>query len=554
MRAALYARYSSDLQNVGSIADQLVACRAFAARMGAAVVSEHHDAAISGAATANRPGLQAMLAAARSGAVDVVIAEALDRLTRSGGDAWDIYDELKACGVEIHTLAEGRAETLHIGLKGTMNALFLEELGRKTKRGLAGVARAGRHAGGSAPYGYRKVLRYGPDGLPIPGLMEIDPDTAAVVRQVFSDYVAGVSPRAIAGRLNAAGVPGPRGGEWNASTINGNAKRGNGLLHNALYAGEMVWGRNVWVKDRKTGKRRSRAAAEADLVRTPAPELRIIDADLWARVRAQYDALSRNQRPHDARRAKRLLSGLLKCGCCGGPMAYTGPAGRIQCTRRRERGAAACANGRSPAAAGIEARVLTAIQTNLLHPAVIETAVREFHAEMKRLRASRISDRGRLERDLAETIRRAERLVDQLADGLVSGATIADKLRQLETRRADLEAELASITAGDAGADVVQLHPGTATRYRQLVEQLQAAVGEISADVDVERTNENARAALRALITGVRVIPAEGRGNYDLELEGDLAPLLAIGGGARLEMGAGGRSHRQPRLAIKIAA
>ena len=53
---------------------------------------------------------------------------------------------------------------------------------------------------------------------------------ADVVRRIFAEYVAGKSPRAIAGGLNAKGVPPPRGSFWAAITLNGNRKRGHGIL------------------------------------------------------------------------------------------------------------------------------------------------------------------------------------------------------------------------------------------------------------------------------------------------------------------------------------
>jgi DNA invertase Pin-like site-specific DNA recombinase len=82
--AALYARYSSDHQSSASIADQLRVCREQAAREGWTVTACYHDAALSGASMILRPGIQALLADARSGSFsfDVVLAEALDRISR----------------------------------------------------------------------------------------------------------------------------------------------------------------------------------------------------------------------------------------------------------------------------------------------------------------------------------------------------------------------------------------------------------------------------------------------------------------------------------------
>ena len=81
LRAALYARYSSDVQSAASIDDQLRICRARAAAEGWCVAQVFTDAAISGATTL-RPGYQDLLAAIRARTVDLVLAESLDRFSR----------------------------------------------------------------------------------------------------------------------------------------------------------------------------------------------------------------------------------------------------------------------------------------------------------------------------------------------------------------------------------------------------------------------------------------------------------------------------------------
>ncbi len=136
------------LQRRESIEDQLRACRAWCAQTGLEVVAEFEDAAISGASMANRPGLRRLISEAEAGRFNVVVTEALDRLSRSQGDVATLYEDLRFIGVSIRTIAEGEIEEMAVGLKGTMNALFLRETGRKTRRGMVGVAREGRHAGG----------------------------------------------------------------------------------------------------------------------------------------------------------------------------------------------------------------------------------------------------------------------------------------------------------------------------------------------------------------------------------------------------------------------
>lgn len=200
LRAAIYARFSSDLQRDAAIEDQIRACRDFAARQGLEVVETCADRAVSGASLM-RSGIQRLLREASGGGFDVVIAEALDRLSRSQAEVAALYQQLQFHGVMIETVSEGQVSELHIGLTGTMNALFLKELGKRTHRGLKGRALAGKSAGGLT-YGYTAVTTFGPDGAPVRGDRAIDPVEAAVVRRIFEDYGRGLSPRKIAEALN----------------------------------------------------------------------------------------------------------------------------------------------------------------------------------------------------------------------------------------------------------------------------------------------------------------------------------------------------------------
>ena len=152
-----------------------------------------------------------MLAGAREGAFDVVVAEALDRLSRDQEDVAGLFKRLRFAGIRIVTLSEGEVSELHVGLKGTMNALFLKELAAKTHRGLRGRVEAGR-SGGGVTYGYQVIRRLAPDGTPVVGERQIDPAEAAIVFRIFKAYGAGESPKKIALRLNAAAIPAPRGG------------------------------------------------------------------------------------------------------------------------------------------------------------------------------------------------------------------------------------------------------------------------------------------------------------------------------------------------------
>jgi site-specific DNA recombinase len=99
------------------------------------IVSTYKDAGISGASMILRPGIQTLLQDAQRQQFDLVLAEALDRISRDQADVATLFKHLRFSGVPIIALAEGEISELHVGLKGTMNALFLKDLAAKTHRG-----------------------------------------------------------------------------------------------------------------------------------------------------------------------------------------------------------------------------------------------------------------------------------------------------------------------------------------------------------------------------------------------------------------------------------
>jgi site-specific DNA recombinase len=251
MRVGIYARYSSDNQSEASIDDQVRICRARADREAWTVVDVYADHALSGATT-NRPGLQALVADARQGRLDVVLAEALDRISRDQEHTAGIWKTLEFAGTKLITLSEGLVSELHVGLRGTMNAMFLKDLAAKTHRGLAGRVEAGKSGGGLC-YGYRVVRAIDGRGDPVRGDRTIEPAESRVVRRIFELFASGTSPIRIAKTLNAEGTAGPEGRHWRDTTIRGHAARGTGILRNEVYAGRLVWNRMRFVRDPATG-------------------------------------------------------------------------------------------------------------------------------------------------------------------------------------------------------------------------------------------------------------------------------------------------------------
>ncbi|WP_082907737.1 recombinase family protein [Bradyrhizobium neotropicale] len=511
--AAVYARFSTELQNEKSTEDQIALCRTYAARHQLNVVATFEDKARSGASVFGRDGLMQLMDAARQQRFTVVIVEALDRLSRDMEDLAGIHKRLSFQGIEIQAVHDGVADSILIGIRGLVGQMQREDGAKKVRRGMAGVIRDGRHAGGRA-YGYRAVPGK-------PGELEVVETEAAIIRRIFAAYAAGRSPREIALDLNREDVPPPRGRRWNGSTINGNAKRAAGLIFNELYAGRIVWNKVRMVKDPDTGKRLSRPNPRDEWQSIEAPQLRIVEQSVWEQAHA-LKAEKSHLASHVKRRAAHLLSGLLRCGCCGSGMSVhdrdkTGKT-RIRCSAVRESGS--CSNRRIIYLRDVERLVLSGMAKELKDPRLIEIYVRKYNRERERLAGDAIAVRARLEakRDRIEGER--QRNINLVIKYVISENDAKQRIAELMEERLCVEAELAALEEAPVP---VALHPATLDRYVQTVNTLAET---IASHVGAEDDRGSLIDDFRALVHSVTVHPKGPGEGFEVEVKGKLAALV----------------------------
>lgn len=513
-RAAIYARYSTDLQDGRSIDDQVALCSDHAAREGLTVTATFHDRAKTSASIFGRDGLATMMEQAKAGKFDVVLVEALDRLSRDQEDLAHIHKRLTFARVDILTVHEGRADSVSVGLRGLMGTMFLDALRQKTRRGLAGVIREGRHAGGLS-YGYRPVPGQ-------PGLRTIHEAEAEVIREIFTRYVAGESPRAIAGELNARGVLPPRGSRWAASSINGNPQRGYGILRNPMYDGRLIWNRVRMVRDPDTGRRVNRENPVSEWQEVQVEALRIVPADLFRAAEArQKDQAHAAFAGKMTRQPPRPFSGLIRCASCGGSMTVhdrKGEAIRIRCSTATESGS--CDNSARYRLDRIEAAIFDRLRAQLAHPAYLQEFVRTYAAERRRLTESARRDVARLDRAVSETAARYGRLVDMMARGLIEGPEAEAQV--MAAKQAAAEARAARAVA-DTPETVVTLHPRAADAYAQALDTLAKQLTGPTTEFDRQAVD-----ALRQIVTEIVVYPKLETGEAVAEVRGNMEALLGL--------------------------
>ncbi len=510
-KVAIYARYSSDLQRQSSIDDQVRICTALAVRQGWDVVRIYADEATSGA-TLIRPQVQKLLEDSRSKIFDAVVTEALDRLSRDQEDIAGIYKRLRFRSVILMTCAEGEINELHVGLKGTMNALFLKDLAAKTHRGLEGVVRQGRSAGGLT-FGYDAIR----DGE-IRGGRRVNEGQAEIVNRIFEGYAAGRSPIAMARHLNEEGVGGPGGRPWLDTTIRGHAERGTGVLRNELYIGQLIWNRLSYFKDPETGRRQSRMNPSSEWVRTEVEDLRIVPQKLWDQVATQLsDRRAKSPlvgRPKAAlwhcRRPKNFTTGLIMCGLCGKAMAIVGK-DYLACNYARRR--ATCTNRGLVRRSAIESAVLDGLKNGLMAPDATEAFVCAFNDEVSRQQTEGNSLRKGQERELAAARDRVKKLMETIISGLRT-PSIVRAFEEAEARKEQIENALNA-----PNSPAIELPSNLATRYRSRVAYFSDALA-------TSANRMEAVQVIRSLIE--RIVVRATSKNSEIELIGDIARIIAF--------------------------
>ncbi len=516
-RIALYGRHSTIMQTASSSADQVAACAPLVSFLGGNVVATQLDPQLSGYRR-NRPGLQLLLRAAEAGEIDIIVCESLDRLARDAEDVAWLGKKLAYHRVQLHTVSEGHVDEIKFAVAGLLGSIFLKHLVDKTLRGMEAAVLAGRFAGGRA-YGYKRMVRLDASGEVQRGLLEIDEAQAEVVGRIFAWFAAGLSSIQIATRLNDEGVPGPRGGEWNASTIRGDPAKLVGILNNPLYVGRLVWGRREWRRnpDSEKRERRYRLRDQSEWVEVAVPDLRIIDDTVFEAAR---DEIERRKRPATAsstvgsKRAKHLLSGLIRCGCCGANYTISGK-DYYRCAGQKERGT--CGNRVSVRKEPLEAATLAVLQEHLLTENHVRLFIEEFEHEMQRLGRQDAGMEHAAQHRLKQVTTELDNLYQNLLAGIASPVLRA-MIAEREAEKERLEAQRVATTIGKP--IVVSLpHPVLVDRFRSKVAALRQSL-------DDEAIRTEAAAVMSTLIESVTICPDEP-GGPEAEVVAKVSDLLA---------------------------
>lgn len=335
-----YTRYSTEEQ--GSTADQLAINDELADEDGIVLVARFEDEGLS-RSLSERQGLVAMFDYIQSHPnVRYIIVNELERLTAGVGQRAEVVRLCKKHDVTIVTEDIGTIDPWDDEKMQEADERAVRSQGevlkirRRTKRSLRARARNKTSVIFRPPYGVRMVPLVLDDGTVLPsgasmidasgkrinsGKIELHPDEHPHLLRIFQWAAEGVALGDIARRLNAEGVRTKMGvNGWRGSTV-------RGIVNNAFYKGELVWGRNE-VRRHENGKRFlvERDADDPGRVDRESPLGAIVDPRAWDAAQVHREA-ARTHRSERTRLPRQVLDGLVYCDRCGFKMYGRNQAG-----------------------------------------------------------------------------------------------------------------------------------------------------------------------------------------------------------------------------------
>lgn len=304
IKAVSYCRYSTDNQTENSIMYQMAAAEEYCKKHGMILIDVYSDEAKTGTNT-NREGLQRLIKDCDTSKFDAIIIYDQSRLSRNISDWFELRQLFSSKGKQLYSCNEQLSSDYlnsNAFLSEGIHALFAQnhviETRRKTLDGVKSKAKQAGFCGGTPPLGYDIVN----------GEYVINEKEAPAIRKMFEMYALGKSYDDIMQVLYREGYRSKRGNKISSNAI-------YYLLRNERYVGTYYWNKYQYTVMRKRITRKE----NPEIVRIENAIPPIIDKETWTMVQEQ---LSKNKGASTRTKRQYLLSGLIKCGYCGG--TYTG--------------------------------------------------------------------------------------------------------------------------------------------------------------------------------------------------------------------------------------
>lgn len=503
-RAAIYARYSSDMQSADSAEDQIARIE-YRLQQGQVRSNKYagnpieimnewicKDEAQSGR-LAGRDGYESIVRGVKSKAFEIIIVDDLSRLTRSLGNLLGLYEMLKWYEVELISICDGissedpSAKTFFT-VKGMVNDFSNDIHAERVLRGMEMRVLNGMSCG-DYPYGYDSIATKfeNAKGKPAPSHFKviINEAEADCVKKIFQMYNLGLGYSRIAKSLNEDKIPSPGAAYakpnqvcfWSNQSI-------QNILRNEKYIGIWRW------KKTKLGinpESKTRAAKDRPSVEWIShhgkneirEDLRIIDQESWDQVQVRLQAnkkfpKSEKQRGRWGNKGLVLpdhpFSGLLECGICKSNVGMVSgkKGGYYGCTSAHRNGT--CKNKKLVLAEKIVEVIIVMLKENLINPEVLNDAVKRYNKTL----AMKLSSAPNRVKQIEKELTLIEKELSNLLQFIISGSpsdTINSAIRDRESKKLRLKSERNSLSKVD-----VKQKPETTEKIKKRFEGLHEAI------------------------------------------------------------------------------
>lgn len=442
-RVGVYKRVSDDEQHVEN---QALEIERYVTQHMLSVVEEYSDEGWCGEIPVRRrPDGARMLRDAQAGKIDTVLVYSISRLGREMLDSIGVVKELqREYGISFISIKEPVDTRTPAGMLMLQQFAAWAEWERatileRTALGSERIAREGRWVGGKWPYGYR---------VNSDRRLEEDPVTAPIVRRMYALYIEGLTGYQIAALLNAESIPTPNA----TKGVNKDVSRGwygevvLDILKSRTYIGEASYRKRQTIRKEGVVLGLEPSAAERQIL-IPCPPL--IDTEAWERAQSRI-AQNKHKCGHNASR-RFLLSGLLRCGCCG--LHYIG-AGAVGCMGKkytyyrcngRTHRENYCPNAMNLRAEELEEHVWNAVADLLSHPGKVIERLKERIQQQKAALQGAERSADETERLIEEKQVERQRIIGLAKKGLLTD----------EEQEAELQKTMAEIAALREAMEIV---------------------------------------------------------------------------------------------------
>lgn len=440
-RCGLYVRVSTEMQtDRNSLSTQETHLRQYARHRKWVIAKVFTDAGLS-AKNTKRPAFQQMLTWAKEGKLDVVLVDKLDRISRNLLNLLNLIDDLKLWGVDFVSASQSfdtstPTGTLMLSILGSFAQFEREMTADRVRENMLERAKKGLWSGGATPLGYK--------ANPDTKVLEIAPDEARTVREVFCEFLATKSVRKTCHNLNAAGRFNRSGNPWALVSI-------RRILTNPTYIGTLCYAK------RRTRGDRLLNNGKDDWITVPNAHAAIIKKADFEKTQA---ILSASARPKPwGESSPHLLTGLGRCSVCGSRIVGTG--GYYRCVGRIQKGLSYC-KGLSYREGELDQAIVGQI-TGFDAKSLCQQ-IKEYQKQAAKQQKPLLKRQGQMQQAYEKYATKEMRLLELYEDDIIDITLFKERRGQLSKEKLAIAADLADIEARLPDEKLQKLNANTLAR------------------------------------------------------------------------------------------